>query len=167
MTYRTLTAPTMIAPSHVAASASRTFGMATQMVTPEYLIALDAFKNRLSESPVKPAAFPTAFAISVQIDAGRKFDRVLVGFAYVNDKGEIEQTPQEVWYFVDRFDGTIYGKKSDVAPNTRWWFGTIYTASDWKWTERCASPLHPEQFEKVGHYGEFTHYRPMKKEDQG
>ena len=54
-----------------------------------------------------------------QVVQGRKYDKVLV-----ND---------EVRYFIDKNDWTIYGAKSDVQHNTRRIFGTLRTQEQFDW----------------------------------
>jgi hypothetical protein len=89
---------------------------------------------------------------------GRKYDKVII------ETTTTSGVEQEVKYFVEKKTGIIYGKKTDVAPNLRWYFGTIYTASKWNWGGSHPEPVDDDSVEQVGEYGDdIKHYRPKLK----
>lgn len=86
------------------------------------------------------------------IETGRKFDKV-----YVEDK---------VRYFVARVDqgddikeGDIYGAKSKLAPNFRWYFGTLANANKWDWSGYHGKPIDDPSVVMVKGYGQYNHYK--------
>jgi hypothetical protein len=84
------------------------------------------------------------------IETGRKFDKV-----YVDGK---------VRYFVARTDvktakaGDILGAKSKLAPNFRWFFGTLENADKWDWSEYHGKPVSDETVMQEKGYGSYVHY---------
>lgn len=116
----------------------------------EYHAALSAFITRLSSDmqtahkakglTITP---PTAFS-----ETGRKFDKILI-----SNGGSTE-----VRYFVERSTGTIYGAKSRFAPNLKWYFGTLQTASLWSWGDYHGHPVNDPSVRAVKGYGPYTHY---------
>lgn len=95
------------------------------------------------------------------IETGRKFDKI-----YVEDK---------VRYFVARMDmmvtpqgggtqfqvreGDIYGAKSKLAPNFRWYFGSLANVEKWDWSEFHGKPVDDKSVMAVKGYGSYTHYK--------
>ena len=102
--------------------------------------------------------------VLVKVEAGRVFDRVFV--AQITDRPQFK-----IAYFVNKETGTIYGPKSDIAPNLDHWYGTIYGASEWKWGGVRGEPVDPTKFKKLGVYGEYTRWakrgpgRPAKADE--
>jgi hypothetical protein len=80
----------------------------------------------------------------VHYQIGRRYVRVLIN--------------NEVRYFVDTGDGSIYGKKSAQAPNLKWYFGNIENHAKWDWSDKFGRPVTDDSVRAVGHYGPFTHY---------
>lgn len=127
--------------------------MAKTQLSMAHINALEAFKITVIDAvPAKEGTI----GVAVNIESGRKFDRIMVRYV-LSDKTE---TQPEVWFFVDRKDGTIYGRKSDISPNLRWYYGTIFTTDQWEWSGNFASPKHPEQFDKLDKYGTLERYVP-------
>lgn len=86
------------------------------------------------------------------IETGRKFDKV-----YVEGK---------VRYFVARQDmpdgvkeGDIFGAKSKLAPNFRWFFGNLSNSHQWDWTENHGKPVNDKSVIQVKGYGKYVHYK--------
>jgi hypothetical protein len=63
-----------------------------------------------------------------------------------------------VRYFIDANSGSIYGAKSQVAPNFKWYFGTIYTTNLWNWSDFHGQPVNDPSVKKVKGYGKYNHY---------
>jgi hypothetical protein len=83
------------------------------------------------------------------VEEGRRFDKV------VDAKGH-------ALFFIERETGTIYGVKSDLAPNFRHWFDTVYTAKNWDWAGPFPEPRKMDGYEEVRGYGEYRHFRAKK-----
>lgn len=112
--------------------------MAKITVNGKYAEALRNFTDVLSKNnPDK-----TCYA-----ESGRKFDKVFVG--------------DEVRYFVQRTTGTIFGAKSPLAPNIKWWFDTLYTISNWKWEGKYGEPTEAAGVRLIGQYGSYNHYEKI------
>lgn len=85
------------------------------------------------------------------IETGRKFDKVYV-------EGRVR-------YFVARQDmgdvkeGDIYGAKSKLAPNFRWFFGNLANADKWDWSELHGKPVTDKSVIAVKGYGKYVHYK--------
>lgn len=84
------------------------------------------------------------------IETGRKFDKV-----FMNGK---------VKYFVARMDqgavkaGDIYGAKSALAPNFRWFFGTLSSIDLWDWTGEHGKPVNDPSVKIAKSYRNYVHY---------
>jgi hypothetical protein len=103
--------------------------------------------------------FVTAIGASRQpfIETGRKFDKV-----YVEGK---------VRYFVVRTDrvikgvevkeGDIFGAKSALAPNTRWYFGNLENVDKWEWSEFHGKPVNDPSVMPTKGYGRYVHYQKV------
>jgi hypothetical protein len=88
------------------------------------------------------------------VETGRKFDKVFVD-------GKIR-------YFVVRSDisdevkeGDIFGAKSQLAPNFRWYFGNLVNVNKWDWSEYHGKPINDSSVMKVKGYGRYDHYRKV------
>jgi len=86
------------------------------------------------------------------VETGRKFDKVFV-------EGRVR-------YFVARQDigtevkeGDIFGAKSKLAPNFRWYFGTLANSEKWDWSEFHGKPTSDKSVLPVKGYGRYTHYK--------
>ena len=84
-------------------------------------------------------------------ETGRKFDKI-----YVENK---------VRYFVARFDigeqikaGDVFGAKSKLAPNFRWYFGNLENVDKWEWSGFHGVPVSDTSVKQVKGYGKYTHY---------
>ena len=103
--------------------------------------------------------FVTAIGVSRQpfIETGRKFDKV-----YVEGK---------VRYFVVRTDrnikgvevkeGDIFGAKSALAPNLRWYFGNLENVDKWDWSEFHGKPVNDPSVMPTKGYGRYVHYQKV------
>lgn len=84
---------------------------------------------------------------------GRKFDKVMINGA--------------VKYFVARNDGKnytkgdIFGKKSPIAPNFKWYYGSIENALKWDWTGDQPKPVNDDTVMAVKSYGNHVHYMKL------
>lgn len=85
------------------------------------------------------------------IETGRKFDKV-----YVEGK---------VRYFVARADlnehvkeGDIFGAKSKLAPNFRWYFGNLANVDKWNWSEFHGTPVNDPSVMAAKSYGRYKHF---------
>ena len=85
------------------------------------------------------------------VETGRKFDRV-----FVNGK---------VTYFVARFTidgrciaGDIFGAKSKLAPNMRWYFGNLANVERWDWSGDQPVPAGDDTVMAVKRYADHVHY---------
>lgn len=125
-----------------------------------------AFTHRLSDAQVEGASEDEQkrmVAVTAYHETGRKFDKVYVT-KYLKGGGE----EKDVRYFVSRADGTIYGAKSPLAPNLKWYFGTLDTIDLWDWSGHHGVPKDAEKagVKEVGAYGEYKHYEPVKKKQK-
>lgn len=89
------------------------------------------------------------------VQTGRKFDKVYVDGA--------------VRYFVARVDqsgdiraGDIYGAKSKLAPNFRWFFGTLENAVKWDWSGYHGKPIDDKSVLQVKGYANYVHYKRIE-----
>ncbi len=87
------------------------------------------------------------------IETGRKFDKIMV-----NGKAH---------YFVAKIDdagrdvraGDIYGAKSELAPNFRWYFGNIANVERWDWSGQHGRPVSDDTVIEAKRYGSYVHYK--------
>lgn len=86
------------------------------------------------------------------VETGRKFDKV-----YVEGK---------VRYFVARQttgedikEGDIFGAKSKLAPNFRWYFGNLENQDKWDWSNFHGVPVDDPSVMAVKGYGNYVHYK--------
>ena len=86
---------------------------------------------------------PYAYAVS-----GRKYDRILIASG----------PGSSVRYFIDRATGEIYGARSRLAPNPKWWFGDIFTAHLWDWSDFHGKPINDNTVRAVGSYAGYIRY---------
>jgi hypothetical protein len=96
-------------------------------------------------------------AISVYFEQGRKFDKIMVA-KYEHGSPE---TTAEVRYFVNKATEEIFGAKSPLAPNERWYFGTLSSINLWDWSkEPHGTPIDPAKagVREVGAYGKYRHF---------
>jgi hypothetical protein len=125
-----------------------------------YLHRLFAFQNALA------AALTTGMseedkkkysAISVYFEQGRKFDKIMVA-KYEHGNPD---TTADVRYFVNKATEEIFGAKSPLAPNDRWYFGTLNSIGLWDWSkEPHGTPIDPVKagVKEVGAYGKYRHF---------
>ncbi len=88
------------------------------------------------------------------VETGRKFDKVIV-------EGKVR-------YFVARTTvagkmeaGDIFGAKSKLAPNFRWYFGNLSNADKWSWSEFHGKPETDTSVIPVKGYGSYVHYKKV------
>lgn len=137
--------------------------MAKIEVSMTYQNALVKFKDILASSLVDSNEFPNADSVAVDVSTGRKFDRIRVCHSKTVRNEEtgvdtIETSPWDVRFFISRTNGAIYGKKSALAPNMKWYFGDVYTAHEWQWTGNSATPKDMSKYKMVSEYGPYKHY---------
>jgi hypothetical protein len=128
----------------------------------KYLKGLQALIDRVAEDQTRAlveSGEAEKRGVTVAYESGRVFDKVLIGM--VNKDRTTE--PLVVRYFVSRETGVIYGAKSELAPNKRWYFGTLDTAGLWDWSGDHAVPKDAEKagVTEVGSYGEYKHFQPI------
>lgn len=85
------------------------------------------------------------------LETGRKFDKI-----YVDG---------EVRYFVARQPvgdevkaGDIYGAKSKLAPNFRWYFGNLKNIEKWDWSGKHGRSISDDTVVAAKKYGTYVHY---------
>ena len=105
----------------------------TLTVIDDYTKAANAFVEAL-----------TLAGHSAQYVEGRKYHKVKIGGS--------------VRYFIDANSGSIYGAKSQVAPNFKWYFGTIYSTKLWDWSGFHGKPVNDPSVKRVKSYGKYEHY---------
>lgn len=131
-------------------------------VTENYRVARKAFEERLSAAQAKARfdAGETKGTIGVVHDEGRKYDKILLSFS---PDPEARFNKPSVRYFIDRANGEIYGAKSPMAPNLKWYFGTIYEAEKWDWSAYHGVPLDESAagVKSVGGYGDYKHFEKV------
>jgi hypothetical protein len=88
------------------------------------------------------------------VETGRKFDKVIV-------EGKVR-------YFVARTTvpgkmdaGDIFGAKSKLAPNFRWYFGNLASADKWDWSEFHGKPVSDTSVMAVKGYSTYIHYKKV------
>ncbi len=112
--------------------------MAKTLVTVEYVGNLNVFLDLLRTAQKGQ---------TVWLESGRKFDKIMID--------------DSVRYFIDRSKGIIYGAKSKLAPNMKWYFGTLESAVKWDWSGTHGTPVNDDTVKLVGEYGEYKHYEPL------
>jgi hypothetical protein len=85
------------------------------------------------------------------LESGRKYDKILVSNGSQN----------MIRYFVCRKSGTIYGARSRLAPNLKWYFGTLDSVKLWDWSDYHGIPVKDDSVRVAGQYGGYTHYMPI------
>jgi hypothetical protein len=113
--------------------------MKKNQVGVDYLENIQALKDRIAQEQqieLLKQDESDDRSIVVAIDTGRRYDKILMG--WMNKDRSF--SPLKVRYFVERETGEIYGAKSELAPNLRWYFGSIYTAEQWDWSGHHAVP---------------------------
>lgn len=134
-------------------------------VSNSYFEALDAFRRKLAASLILSGDYEGVETLIVKLETGRKFDKLIVSATFKHAKKD-----DEVAFFIARAsflernghrvtEGDIYGKKSKVAPNFRWFFGDIYSTNDWDWSTKHPMLCSTHAYAEVGTYGELVHYR--------
>jgi hypothetical protein len=68
------------------------------------------------------------------------------------------QYQSTVRFFIDRSDRAIYGVRSTVAPNTKHWYGTLGTVTDWEWQHIIPTPKNPDHYTYLGRYGVYDRW---------
>jgi len=130
-----------------------------------YLNALTQFKAALLNS-IGPSS-----ELAIDIVPGRKFDRVRIrhigttNLARMLNGDSITRIVQDsVRFFIDRSNGNIYGRRSHIAPNLKWYFGDIFSAQDWTWTMNGAVPKDMTKYRVISKYGDHAHYERIPTE---
>lgn len=120
----------------------------------DYTVALKEFVERLQAEQrkgFKARGVSNAQHLIALHATGRRYDRVQV--QVVGARAE-----PVTKYFVDKETGEIYGAKSAQAPNLKWYFGTIYTAHKWDWSDVHGIPVSDRTVRAVKTYGPYTQY---------
>lgn len=88
------------------------------------------------------------------VETGRKFDKVIV-------EGKVR-------FFVARLTidgkmeaGDIFGAKSKLAPNFRWYFGNLVNSDKWNWSEFHPKPESDTTVMPTKGYGNYIHYKKI------
>lgn len=114
-----------------------------------YNTALFAFVNQLqTEQQAMERQAGLDGSLAVYFETGRKYDKIILRSG----------ANSMIRYFVEKSTGIIYGAKSRHAPNTKWYFGTIYTAEKWHWGDFHGVPINDESIRSVKSYGGYRHY---------
>jgi len=121
----------------------------------DYNLKLQTFVERLT-TDMKQSLKTKGYLSQVDdcyayFESGRKYDKILVSHA----------GGKSVRYFVDRKDGAVYGARSRLAPNMKWYFGTVDTQDKWWWGDFHAIPLEGANVIVVGQYAGYTRYMPV------
>jgi hypothetical protein len=98
------------------------------------------------------------------IETGRKFDKVYVEgkVRYFVARMDMTVTPTNGVETVQVHEGDIYGAKSKLAPNFRWFFGTLAHADKWDWSDHHGKPVDDKSVLPVKGYGRYTHYKRIE-----
>ena len=97
------------------------------------------------------AVLNTAHNGTVTMETGRKFDKIYIG-------GGIR-------YFVVKSPtrgfnpGDILGAKSLLAPNFKWFFGSLENHTKWNWEGYHGRPVSDTSVLEVKGYGSYKHYK--------
>lgn len=100
------------------------------------------------------AVLNAAHAGKVTLQTGRKFDKIFIGGA--------------IRYFVVKTEtrgfipGDILGAKSLLAPNFKWYFGTLTNHDKWNWEGYHGRPVEDDTVVEVKGYGPYKHYKKVK-----
>lgn len=89
--------------------------------------------------------------VSVFVETGRKFDKVLIK----------ENNETSVRFFVEHGTGNIYGAKSAQAPNKNWYFGKLERAQLWNWSGFHPFPVNDDKVRATKHYGPYIIYQEV------
>jgi hypothetical protein len=124
-----------------------------------YQVALQKFVQRLTEDQrsaalVRGQTVEDVNGIAAFLHTGRKYDKVCISRINV-DTGSISS---EVRYFVDKKTGSIYGARSRLAPNFKWYFGEVETCNLWDWSGYHGVPINDPTIRAVGSYGGYVRY---------
>lgn len=85
------------------------------------------------------------------IETGRKFDKV-----FLDGKVRYFVARQEVSGRAE--EGDIFGAKSALAPNFRWFFGNLTNVEKWNWTDAQPRPVTDSSVMTGKKYGAYVHY---------
>lgn len=142
--------------------------MSTIEVDAKYLEKITAFVARLNTALVEGAEKrgEKIEAVSAFYTSGRKLDQIKRA---VWLPGKAKSEKMEVIMFVDRATGEIFGAKSPLTKNDKYYFGTLDEIDLWDWsgTEESDQPV-PFDAGKAGveivkRYGKFNHYAKVGK----
>lgn len=88
------------------------------------------------------------------VETGRKFDKVFVDgdVRYFVAKQTVEGKMEA---------GDIFGAKSKLAPNFRWFFGMLANADKWDWSGKHGMPVSDDSVMAVKAYGSYQHYKKI------
>lgn len=129
-----------------------------KVVDPKYYAALKRFMDHLSTGLTKKLADQGASdkdGVGVYNETGRKYDKILVS-KFTDGKPH----KAEVMFFVDRDTGEVLGPKSELAPNPKRYFGTVYESHLWDWSGESPRPYDEAKAGVTSSrsYGSVTHY---------
>jgi len=125
----------------------------------KYINALRSFMHRL-EDEQNAMLVGASFSYAAYHESLRYWDKVLL----IVNRG-ITRGTATVRLFVDKNTGTIYGLKSNDAPNLKHYYGTIYTADLWDWSGTLPVPKDAEAagVRPTKKYSGFVHWEPIPK----
>jgi len=100
------------------------------------------------------------------IETGRKFDKVFVDgrVRYFVARSDMMVTPQGGGEKFAVKEGDIYGAKSKLAPNFRWYFGQLGNVDKWDWSGHHGRPVDDKSVMPVKGYGQYVHYKRIEQE---
>lgn len=97
------------------------------------------------------AVLNAAHGGKVTMETGRKFDKIYIdnGIRYYVVKTETRGYKP----------GDILGAKSLLAPNFKWFFGSLDTHTQWNWEGYHGRPVNDTSVMEVKGYGPYKHYK--------
>lgn len=79
---------------------------------------------------------------------GRKYDKICL----------THNNESTVVFFIEKKSGTIYGARSELAPNKEWYYGTLDTFHLWDWDGLLPVPTRDTSVRLKKTYGPYNHY---------
>lgn len=140
----------------------------------DYMKKRDYFVGLVSAEQTKilveqSAANNISVGVTAVAQTGRRFDKVVVMTINPNAEKEKDRVKQEVRFFIEQSTRTIYGPKSDDAPNPKQYYGTLDTVDKWDWSGNAGEPKDLDEngvsveamVRHVGSYGTYKHFEPL------
>lgn len=88
--------------------------------------------------------------LNITVSSGSKYDKIIFDGKprYFVTRKQINDIPV----------GDIFGAKNTVAPNYRWFFGSLITVPQWEWSGYHGKPVSDNTVEVLKHHGSYIHY---------